>query len=68
MRPIGSTSVISKHSRAAPELASIPRWAKCQSVIEPSTAEYWHIGDTMIRFSSVRPRNRIGSNRGLVID
>jgi len=52
MRPIGSTSVISKHRSAAPELASIPRCAKCQSVIEPSTAEYWHIGDTMMRFSS----------------
>ncbi len=60
MRPIGSTSVISKHSSAAPELDSMPRCAKCQSVIEPSTAEYWHIGDTMTRFSSARPRNRMG--------
>src|SRR5262249_61212026 len=62
MRPIASTSVISKHSRAAPELASIPRWARCQSVMHPSTAEYWHIGETMTRFSRARPRRRIGWN------
>jgi hypothetical protein len=28
---------------------------------------YWHIGDTTMRLASVRPRNAIGANRGLVI-
>jgi hypothetical protein len=34
----------------------------------PSTAEYWHIGDTMMRLGSVRLRSVIGSKRrGMVV-
>jgi hypothetical protein len=32
----------------------------------PSTAEYWHIGATMMRLGSVRPRNVIGENKALM--
>src|SRR5262245_59810953 len=46
----------------------------CQSVAVPSSAEYWHIGDTMIRLGSVRPRKRnvgdvmgdLSSRRGMI--
>jgi hypothetical protein len=34
----------------------------------PSTAEYWHIGATMMRFGNFRPRNWIGENRALMGD
>ena len=37
----------------------------CQSVALPSSAEYWHIGAMMIRFSSVRPPIRNGSKSWL---
>src|SRR5690348_7692417 len=36
---------------------------KCQSVAQPSIAEYWHIGDTTMRFGSLSSRRRSGSNR-----
>ena len=49
MRPRRSTCVASTMTRPAPELASMPRWARCQSVAVPSSALYWHIGDTTMR-------------------
>src|SRR5205085_7098013 len=33
---------------------------KCQSVMEPSSATYWHIGETTMRFGSVTPPSWIG--------
>ena len=66
MRPIASTSVASMQNIAAPESARLPRWVKCQSLATPSSAEYWHIGDTTMRFFSVRPRRLIGENRALM--
>ena len=36
----------------APDMARLPRCAMCQSVALPSTAEYWHIGETMMRLAS----------------
>jgi hypothetical protein len=33
---------------------------RCQSVIVPSTAEYWHIGATTMRFGSVTLPSWIG--------
>src|SRR5262245_54019691 len=36
---------------------------KCQSLANPSVLEYWHIGETTIRFGSVRSRRVIGSKR-----
>ncbi len=32
----------------------------CQSVAEPSSALYWHIGDTTMRLASARPRRAMG--------
>ena len=39
---------------------------KCQSLASPSTDEYWHIGATMMRLGSFRPRSWIGENKVLI--
>src|SRR5262245_3136688 len=67
MRPGRSTPVASTTSSAAPELASVPRWLRCQSDATPSSALYWHIGETTIRFASSRSASRIGENKALVM-
>src|SRR5205814_10494164 len=64
IRPSRETSVISVKTRPAPPMARAPRWTRCQSLGVPSTAQYWHIGDTTTRFTSSRSRNRNGGNRG----
>src|SRR6202012_4734644 len=66
MRPIASTWVASKQNIEAPDSASELTWVKCQSVAAPSTAEYWHIGDTTMRFDSVRSRSLRGENSVLM--
>ena len=66
MRPVASTAVASMQNIAAPDSASELMWVKCQSVASPFSAEYWHIGATMIRLDSVRPRNFRGENRVLM--
>ena len=66
IRPAGSTAVASRIRSPAPPRARWPRWIRCQSLASPSTAEYWHIGETTIRFASVSPRRRIGSKSALV--
>ncbi len=66
MRPIASTAVASMQNIAAPDSASVLMWVKCQSLASPFSAEYWHIGATMMRFSSARPRRLIGENRALM--
>src|SRR3569832_1687271 len=66
MRPIASTWVASMQNIAAPDSAMELMWVKCQSVATPSSAEYWHIGDTIMRFFKVRPRSLIGENRALM--
>src|SRR5436190_11312004 len=63
MRPSAVTAVASIVNRPAPDISSWPQWTRCQSVAQPSTAEYWHIGDTTTRLGSVSSRNRSGSNR-----
>src|SRR5262245_40426595 len=60
MRPSRVTPVASTTTMPGPDSASWPRWIRCQSVIEPSSAEYWHIGDTTMRFGSVTPPSWIG--------
>jgi len=50
MRPCGSTAVASMMSMPAPDRARLPRCMTCQSVALPSSAEYWHMGATTIRF------------------
>src|SRR6478672_1696745 len=63
MRPSAVTAVASIVNRPAPDISSWPQWTRCQSVAQPSTAEYWHIGDTTTRLGSVSSRSRSGSNR-----
>ena len=53
IRPSGETAVASEMTIDAPPTALLPRCTKCQSLANPSTDEYWHIGDTTIRFFSV---------------
>src|SRR5512147_1248630 len=50
MRPSGETAVASARTRPAPPTARAPKFTKCQSLGTPCTAEYWHIGETAIRF------------------
>ena len=64
MRPSRLTSVISATISAAPPDARLPRCTRCQSFGVPSSAEYWHIGDTTMRFASTRSRSRNGVNMG----
>ena len=66
MRPIASTAVASMQNIAAPDSASVLMWVKCQSVASPFSAEYWHIGATMMRLGSDRPRSWNGENRVLM--
>jgi hypothetical protein len=35
---------------AAPPTARLPRCTRCQSVGIPSSLEYWHMGETKMRF------------------
>ena len=47
-------------------MASTARQArcwKCQSFGTPSVAEYWHIGETMMRLRAVTDLKVIGRNR-----
>src|SRR5438128_6050304 len=66
MRPCRSTSVISATTRPAPELASMPRWVRCQSEATPSLALYWHMGDTTMRLASARSASLIGEKSALM--
>src|ERR1700676_1918546 len=67
MRPRRSMPVASAMTSAAPELASMPRGLMCQSEATPSSALYWHMGETTTRFASSRSASRIGENRALVM-
>jgi hypothetical protein len=68
MRPMASTWVASMQNIAAPDSASELMCVKCQSLASPFTAEYWHIGATMMRLGSFSPRSWIGENRALMSD
>jgi hypothetical protein len=63
MRPPGRTTVASVMTSAAPPTARLPRCTKCQSFVNPSTLEYWHIGETPMRFRNRMSRNRNGVNK-----
>src|SRR5690348_8685124 len=56
MRPARSTAVASIIKSPAPDTASEPRCCLCQSLALPSSALYWHIGDTTMRLASVTSR------------
>ncbi len=38
----------------------------CQSVARPSSAEYWHIGETTSRFGNVSSRSENGEKSMLI--
>src|ERR1700761_8555854 len=66
MRPTASTWVASMQNIAAPDSARLLMCVKCQSFALPPSAEYWHIGATIIRLGNARSRRRIGENRALI--
>src|SRR6185295_8796551 len=68
MRPTALTSVISVITSPAAPSEKLPRCIRCQSVAEPWSEAYWHIGDTTMRFGNVRPRMVIGENKALVME
>ncbi len=68
IRPSGVTAVASAITRPAPPTARLPRCTRCQSFTVPSTAEYWHMGETTTRFGSTQSRIRKGANIGSGID
>src|SRR5262245_39233172 len=41
----------------------MPRCMRCHSLAQPSSAEYWHIGETTMRLASSRPATRKGVNK-----
>src|SRR5262249_38798027 len=43
----------------------MPRCMRCQSLAQPSSAEYWHIGETTMRLASSSPATRKGVNKVL---
>jgi hypothetical protein len=51
---------------AAPDSAIVFIWVKCQSLASPFSAEYWHIGATMMRLGRARLRSLIGWKRALM--
>ncbi len=53
MRPTRSTAVASITTSPAPVMASCIRCCRCQSPAVPSSAEYWHMGETATRLGSV---------------
>jgi len=63
MRPRGSTAVASAMTKPAPPTARDPRWTRCQSVTNPSSELYWHIGLTPTRLRNVTPLIVYGSKR-----
>src|SRR5260370_337178 len=66
MRPVDSACVASMQNIAAPDSARLLMWVKCQSLASPFSAEYWHIGATMMRLRRFSSRSLIGENRALM--
>src|ERR1700712_4457930 len=62
-RPSRVTAVASTTTSAAPPTARLPRWTRCQSLAIPSSALYWHIGETAMRLRNVTPRRVNGGRR-----
>ena len=68
MRPRRSTAVASIVTMPAPDIARLIQWPMCQSVAEPSSAEYWHIGATAMRLRKEMPPISIGVKRRGVME
>lgn len=62
MRPSGATEAASVRTSPAPPWARPPRCTRCQSLARPSTALYWHMGETAMRLGRVTPRREKGEN------
>src|SRR6185312_9726678 len=58
MRPSGDTAVASAITSAAPPMARAPRCTMCHSFGTPSSAEYWHMGETAMRLRRATPLMR----------
>ena len=63
IRPSGETAVASTITSPAPPTAREPRCTKCQSFGKPLSDEYWHIGETAMRFRSTTSFSRNSLNR-----
>src|SRR5580765_8433149 len=51
------------HTSDAPPAARLPRCTRCQSFANPSSEEYWHIGETAIRLRKVTSRMASGLSK-----
>src|ERR1043165_9511376 len=67
MRPMRSTPVASTTTSEAPEFASMPRCVVCHGLGTPSSALYWHIGETTMRLVSSSSLILYGENSALVM-
>src|SRR3954465_8567009 len=63
IRPSAETEVASAITSPAPPAARAPRCTRCQSFATPSSEEYWHIGETPVRWRNVTHLMESGSNR-----
>ena len=63
IRPRASIAAASVFTSAGAADRAGPEVHECQSVANPSTLLYWHIGETPIRLRSVTPRSVIVSKR-----
>src|SRR6516164_7274840 len=63
IRPLASTAVASATTRPAPPTALEPRCTRCQSLANPSSQLYSHIGETPTRLGRVTERSVSGSKR-----
>ena len=61
-----STAVASMKTMPAPPAARLPRWTRCQSLEKPSSAEYWHMGETPMRLRKVISR-RVSGSRSITV-
>ena len=68
IRPIRSTPVASITTNPGLALAMAVKWARCQSDMTPSLAEYWHIGATAMRLATVKGPSWSGLNKWVVIN
>ena len=62
MRPMAEVCVASVNTKPGPAIALAPRFWMCQSSPSPSSALYWHIGETAMRLRAVTDRKAIGWN------
>src|ERR1700733_10368039 len=67
MRPSGETAVASTITRPAPPTAREPRWTRCQSLGKPLSDEYWHMGETAMRFLRTTSLRRNSLNKAATL-